>query len=116
MRARDVILAALLLHAGCAGRSPLAPDALPPWLTSLIQQLQAEPVANPPAYIARYLYRGEVVYYLPARCCDIWSTVYRADGSVFCHADGGIDGKGDGRCPAFLAERTSEEIVWRDPR
>ena len=106
----------VLLAAGCATANPVAPDRDPTWLTALIHQLEAEPVANPPAFIARYDYRGETVYYLPARCCDIWSTVYAADGRILCHADGGLTGKGDGRCPVFLAERRNEQIVWRDPR
>ena len=116
MNWRRFLVACALLVAGCAAETPTAPDRLPVWLRSLIHDLEAAPVANPPASIARYEYRGETVYYLPARCCDIWSTVYRADGTVMCHPDGGITGRGDGQCPSFLAERTKEQIVWRDPR
>ena len=117
MRLRaELLLIALLLHAGCASSNPVGPEHLPAWLTSLIQRLESEPVANPPAFIARYEYQGEVVYYLPPRCCDVWSTVYRVDGTILCHADGGIGGNGDGRCAAFLTERKNEQIVWRDPR
>lgn len=115
MRVRQFLLAGILLAAGCAADSPTAPDRLPAWLRSLIQQLETEPVANPPAYVARYEYKGEPVYYLPPRCCDIWSTLYRADGVVVCHPDGGFSGRGDGACPTFMAERTKEQIVWRDP-
>jgi len=116
LRACRLLLTCVLLAAGCSVNSPTSPGRRPPWLTSLIQELEAAPVANPPALIARYDYRGETVYYLPPRCCDIWSTLYRADGAVLCHPDGGLSGKGDGGCPAFLAERTNEQIVWRDPR
>jgi hypothetical protein len=25
---------------------------------------------------------GEIVYYLPPRCCGIWSNLYQADGTI----------------------------------
>jgi len=108
----------VVLSAGC-GRHPVAPEAAitpPAWLTSLIQQLEAQPVANPPAFVARYAYKGETVYFVPQRCCDVMSVVYRSDGTVLCHADGGLAGTGDGRCSDFFAERRNERIIWRDPR
>ena len=86
------------------------------WLTALIQELESQPVANPPAFIARYDYRGQVVYYLPPRCCDIPSDVYSAGGTIICHADGGLNGAGDGRCSDFFSLRKNEKIIWRDPR
>ena len=112
------ILLICVLFTGC-GRNPAAPDSAitsPAWLTTVIQQLETQPVANPPAFIARYEYKGETVYFLPQRCCDVMSVVYRADGAVMCKADGGFAGTGDGRCPDFFAERRNERIVWRDPR
>ena len=88
----------------------------PAWLTTLIRQLETQPVANPPAFIARYEYNGDTVYFVPQRCCDVASVVYRSDGLVMCQADGGFTGRGDGRCPDFFAERRNERILWRDPR
>lgn len=111
-----VVLCLLVVATACARENPLAPTSTPAWLVSLTRQLEAEPVANPPAYIARYEYKGQAVYYLPARCCDIWSNLYRADGTILCHPDGGLTGRGDGQCPEFLAERKNEQIVWRDSR
>ena len=112
------VLLLVVLSAGC-GRSPAAPDSAitsPAWLTTVIRQLEAQPVANPPAFIARYEYKGDIVYFVPRRCCDVMSVVYRSDGVVMCQADGGLAGTGDGRCPDFLAERRNERIIWRDPR
>src|SRR5688572_5744526 len=106
----------MVIGLACAPQNPVAPEALPDWLTALTRELQTEPVANPPAFIARYEYKNEVVYYLPPRCCDVWSNLYRADGTVLCHPDGGLTGKGDGRCADFVAERKNERIIWRDPR
>jgi hypothetical protein len=117
-RALKRVLLVLVLSAGCSG-TPAAPNpatTLPAWLTTLIQQLEAQPVANPPAFIARYEYKGNIVYFVPQRCCDVMSVVYRSDGAVMCQADGGLAGTGDGRCPDFFAERRNELIVWRDPR
>jgi Domain of unknown function (DUF6970) len=111
-----VLLMSVLLAMGCAEKNPVTPDSHQDWVASLIRRLETQPVANPPAFIARYAYRGRIVYYLPAQCCDVWSTLYQADGAILCHPDGGFAGGGDGRCPAFFAERTNEQIVWRDPR
>jgi len=110
------LLLALALSAGCATTRLTNSESLPPWLTSLIHELESQRVANPPAFIARYDYRGAVVYYLPPRCCDIWSNLYDVDGAIICHPDGGLSGSGDGRCADFLAQRTNERVVWRDPR
>jgi hypothetical protein len=86
------------------------------WLTNLIQKLQNEPVANPPASIIQYEYRGQTVFFLPQRCCDIPSTLYDAAGNIMGHPDGGITGQGDGRVPDFFEERSNERIVWEDGR
>ena len=103
--------------AACGGtRTPVSPEPLPAWITSLIRELESKPPANPPAFIGRYEFKGGVVYFLPQRCCDIPSTVYGTDGTVVCHPDGGFTGAGDGRCPEFFAERKDERIIWRDPR
>lgn len=91
-------------------------DNVPLWLGDVIVQLQAEPVRNPPAYIARYDYSGSVVYYLPPHCCDFPSVLWDTAGNVICQPDGGISGQGDGRCPDFMASRRNERIIWRDTR
>jgi hypothetical protein len=112
------VLLIFVLSAGCS-RNPAAPDSAitsPAWLTTVIRQLETQPVANPPAFIARYEYKGDTVYFVPQRCCDVMSVVYRSDGAVMCQPDGGFAGTGDGRCPDFFAERRDERIIWRDPR
>jgi hypothetical protein len=111
-----VLLLALGLTASCTSERSVSNDPVPEWLTALIAELENQPVANPPAFIARYDYHGRAVYYLPARCCDIPSNVYNAAGTIICHADGGFAGAGDGRCSDFLSARRNEQIIWRDPR
>ena len=110
------LLLPLALGSACATEGPSNNESLPAWLTALTHELESQPVANPPALIARYDYRGQVVYFLPARCCDISSNLYNAAGTIICHPDGGYAGNGDGRCADFLAMRTNEKLVWRDPR
>ena len=86
------------------------------WLIDLINSQKNEPVANPPAFIAQYEYKGQTVYFLPQRCCDIFSDLYDSDGNIIGHPDGGIAGQGDGRVSDFLKERNSESVIWRDQR
>ena len=89
---------------------------IPEWLTDLINRLENEPVANPPASITRYEYKGQAVYFLPQRCCDIFSDLYDADGNIIGHPDGGITGQGDRRVSDFFEVRINESVIWRDQR
>ncbi len=113
-----VVTAMLALSAGaaCSPERPLTAEPVPPWLAALIGQYAKAPAANPPLIVARYTYGGQVVYYVPPRCCDIWSDLYDARGAVLCHPDGGFSGQGDGHCADFFAKRADERIIWRDPR
>ena len=114
--------AAAALPVGCHRRADedrpahAPPADAPRWLVDRIRELERAPVANPPASVVRYTYKGRTAYYLPPRCCDVPSDVYDADGRLLCHPEGGITGTGDGRCPDFLAARTDEHLVWRDRR
>ena len=96
--------------------SSATPDENPEWLGQLIQRLGNEPVANPPLSITQYGYRGQTVYFVPQRCCDIFSDLYDAEGKIIGHPDGGITGRGDGRVPDFFGERNNEQVVWEDQR
>jgi hypothetical protein len=110
---RIIVVAVATACIGACGGTP--PEGNAPWLLRLIEAQMAEPVANPPAYIARQEYEAGVFYYLPPRCCDIWSDLYDSQGALVCHPDGGITGGGDGICPP-VGNLLREEIVWRDPR
>ena len=113
MKPLRLTLAVLILAAGCATPTP---STNPVWVDQLIKQFEGEPVGNPPQSIWRYKYNGQVVYYVPAQCCDMYSTLYDAAGAVVCAPDGGIDGRGDLRCADFGSQRTDEALIWKDSR
>jgi len=107
------VCAAVLLLAGC---SPVTRSENPEWVDQLIKQFESEPVGNPPQSIWRYEYHGQIVYFVPAQCCDMFSSLYDAKGNVICAPDGGFIGTGDGRCTDFISQRTNEKLIWEDPR
>jgi len=88
----------------------------PEWVRDLAARLQSEPVANPPASLIRFDRAGKSYYYLPPRCCDIPSTLFDSESNVMCAPDGGITGRGDGRCPDFVRELKNGVKIWEDPR
>ena len=90
--------------------------ARPLWLRQRIQGILAVRKRNPIIRIVRYQYEGQPVYYESAPCCDQQSTLYTATGQVLCHPEGGLTGKGDGKCANFDKRKTNEMLVWQDPR
>jgi len=88
----------------------------PTWINQLITQFQNAPVGNPPQSIWQYQFHGHRVYYVPAQCCDQFSTLYDSLSHILCAPDGGWSGRGDGHCPDFFQERTGEVLIWRDSR
>ncbi len=108
-----LIALVFIVVAGCAKSTQ--PEN-PQWVDQLIKEFDGEPVGNPPQSIWRYEYNGQVVYYVPAQCCDQYSTLYDADGNVICAPDGGLTGTGDGKCADFRSKRTQETLVWKDSR
>ena len=107
------LLSVLILVAGC---SQPTQARNPSWVDQLIKKFESVPVANPPLSIWKYDYNGQVVYFVPAHCCDITSVVYDADGTILCAPDGGIAGRGDGKCSDFFDKRSNEQLIWQDVR
>ncbi len=106
----------MLGFSSCSNSSVAGDGSNPGWVNQLIKQFQEAPVGNPPRAIYKYEYQGKTVYYLPAQCCDQFSTLYDADGNVLCAPDGGLSGHGDGKCDDFLQSRSNEVVVWKDSR
>jgi len=92
----------IILLVGC---QPSAVD-------KIIEEQKANPVADPPAVISECQYNGQIVFYLPPRCCDIPSKLYNEKGDVICEPDGGITGKGD--CEDFSKSQCVP--IWQDTR
>lgn len=90
--------------------------ARPQWLQRRIQNILATRKRNPIIRISRYQYEGQTVYYETAPCCDQQSTLYDVEGKILCHPEGGITGRGDGKCTNFDKRKTNEQLVWQDPR
>jgi hypothetical protein len=113
---RELLLVFILLQvvAGCEKEE--VSKGTPECIEKKIDELANAPVANPPAKVYSYQYKGKTVYYIPAKCCDIPSELYDADCNIICSPDGGLTGKGDGRCPDFFETRTKEKLIWEDTR
>ncbi|GAB3302089.1 DUF6970 domain-containing protein [Hymenobacter tenuis] len=88
----------------------------PKWLEDRIQKHMNDKKQNPPIHIYSYQFDGATVYYETSPCCDQYTNLYAADGKILCHPDGGLTGRGDGNCPDFVKKRTTERLVWQDPR
>ena len=89
---------------------------IPKCIQDKIDIIIAQDVWNPPAKIYSYQYEGETVYYFTARCCDIMSELYDENCNFICAPDGGIAGKGDGKCTDFITQSTKEKLIWEDTR
>ncbi len=107
------IFVILILLSAC---SQATQASNPAWLDQLIKQFENNPVANPPLSVWKYDYKGQVVYFVPQHCCDIPSVLYDAQGNVVCAPDGGIAGRGDGKCSDFFDQRSAEQLIWQDSR
>ena len=88
----------------------------PQWLKARIAAVLSERKRNPITRILKYQYEGKTVYYQSAPCCDQYSEVFDTTGKLICQPDGGITGKGDGKCPDFDKNKSNEKLVWQDPR
>lgn len=104
----------MLLQVGC--RKDVLPGNLPQRIEEKIKALQAQPTQNPLASVYQYEYKGQIVYYFPPVCCDQMSELYNRDCKLICHPDGGLTGKGDGKCTDFFGERKNEKLIWKDNR
>ena len=89
---------------------------LPSCVKEKIIQLQNNSSQNPPAQVWQYRYKGQTVYYFPPTCCDQMGELYDENCNLICHPDGGITGRGDGKCEDFFSARQKEKLVWENKR
>lgn len=105
-------LSTIVFLAGCSSTKATNPT----WVDQLIHTFESEPLGNPPQSIWQYEFKGQEVYFIPAQCCDQFSKLYAASGNLICAPDGGFTGRGDGKCPDFIALRTDGTLIWQDSR
>jgi YHS domain-containing protein len=110
------ILASIIILLLLSSCTQAAQSGNPAWVDHMIQQFESDPVTNPPLSVWKYEYIGQTVYFVPAHCCDIFSVVYDENGTMLCAPDGGLTGKGDGKCTDFFDKRTGEQLIWQDNR
>jgi hypothetical protein len=111
-----ITLSILFLMSGCTGIRATATPANPDFVNALITKFQDAPVGNPLQSIWKYEYKGGTVYFVPPQCCDQYSQLYDASGSLICAPDGGFTGSGDGKCPDFFQTRSNGVLIWSDSR
>lgn len=97
----------IALTAGC--RDDQTKDAE---ILKQIVSAESSSDTDSPQEIRRQLIDGEVYFYVPPRCCDIFGALYSASGEFVCNPDGGITGKGDGKCPELAGKLKEGELVW----
>ena len=91
-------------------------DDIPKCIQQMITDYQNRPIQNPSAEFYEYDYKGQKVFYMKPPCCDQLSKLFDSNCNFICAPDGGITGKGDGKCPDFYSERKNEKLIWKDPR
>lgn len=88
----------------------------PSCIVKKINAFKDQPKGNPPQLVVQYTYHGKKVFYIPAQCCDQYSSVYDDNCNLLGHPDGGYTGKGDGTLPGFLDEASNPKTIWKDDR
>ena len=90
--------------------------ALPSCVDKLIAELKNRESKNVPVTVSQYEFKGQTVFYVSAKYPDDYGTVYNQNCEVICHPDGGITGRGDGKCTGFFEEAKNQKIVWQEQK
>lgn len=88
---------------------------IPTCIETKIQELKNKPVQNPPTKIWKWEVNGQTYYYITSNCCDQYNYLYNSNCEIVCAPDGGLTGKGDGKCPVFT-NKIVKTLVWEDTR
>lgn len=87
-------------------------DHLPAWVKDRLHPRSGSHPPFVPVEVTSLRYRGNTVYLLVPPCCDGFTEVYDPKGNYLCAPDGGITGRGDGKCPEFSQEATDRKVIW----
>ena len=113
MRNVIMISCGIFLLASCAPKNQ-GMFNMPNCLAAKIDSIKKDPKINPPTSVIQYSYKGTLVYYVTAGCCDQFNEVYDNNCKSLGAPDGGITGKGDGKLPDFYAMATNKKVVWEN--
>ena len=94
---------------GCNSADPV--EALD-WLNKMAAEMEKSPNDNKDAEISQHTYYNRTVFYVQNRCCDRPNELFDCEGNKICEPDGGLTGKGDGRCTDFFEKREGNTLVW----
>ena len=100
--------AALLLLSIAAMTGARAGDDDDTW-PDAAKQFQAARAGHPqPGTLLLRAPQGRVAILLAAPCCDHFNPLFDEKGHKICAPSGGFAGRGDGRCPAWVAGALAE--------
>ena len=104
------ILLLSVLFVSCAEKKKL--PTIPPCISERIEKYGNENNPGQPQ-VFQYNYNGKKVFYIPSFMPDAFSDVLDSACNIICHPDGGITGKGDGKCNDFYQSRKDEKLIWK---
>lgn len=106
-------VAVLFLLSSCSNtkKATLNGD-VPSCLMLKIKQMTEDSNQGEPMYVTQFNYKGKMVYYVAAACCDKFNMVFDKNCNLLGYPDGGITGKGDGSMPNFRQEATNGKAIW----
>ncbi len=110
---RIFIYISVLAMASCM-RLDLAKE-VPACVTKQIREIANEEPQHPPTEVWEWKTDGITYYYFTSGCCDRFNYLYDSNCNVVCAPDGGITGKGDGKCPEFRGT-VEKTLIWKDTR
>ncbi|MEZ5308084.1 MAG: hypothetical protein R2684_13140 [Pyrinomonadaceae bacterium] len=106
----------LAFSTGCMDRAADRTTPEPPWLKAKIEEATRGRASNVPMHASRATYKQKLVYYISPNVPDGFGTLYDASGEILCHPDGGLNGRGDGRCGDFFDTARELTTIWKsDP-
>ncbi len=107
-----ILISIFLINAsGCKSKKA---DTLPDCVQEIIEGVSSDEYSRQPIKVYQYTYNDEKVFYITYKCCDIPSSLYNENCDEICSPDGGITGKGDGKCADFFDTRSDEKLIWED--
>lgn len=90
--------------------------SVPNCITEKINAILKKQKGSGPGFVNEYIYENKRVFHFAPYCCDAYGEVVDENCNFICAPDGGITGKGDGRCVYFFQTATFVKEVWKDTR